>query len=588
MTEDDHASASHTDVLIIGAGPSGLMAAYWMARCGVRARIIDKKGTKVFIGHADGLRVRTLELFDSIGFQHRVQHEGHVAVEANFWVPGPNGSLIRQGPFCSSKVNESPFHNMLLSQGRIERFLLDNIKQHSNLEVERGVIAESFEYDELVKDDPNAFPITVKVRTLSENELTPSNNSDGGSSHSVPGGLKESDIPSDDLHDLHQRSKSRQTKTELVKAKYLIGCDGAHSWTRKQIDIPLEGSSTDDIWGVIDIIPITDFPDIRRLGTVTSTSGTMLVIPRERRLVRLYVPVHVVDVAKSGSARFSRSSITPEMIKERVQAILKPYTFDYKVCDWWTAYQIGQRIAPTFAKDDRIFLAGDAVHTHSPKVGLGMNMSMQDGFNIGWKVALVAAGVASPAILSTYHAERHRLAEMLLDFDRHWSGLFTDHKQPEESAEGGSDKTENMIKVVEAFEDFADGLKAFYGASLLVCQFDSKGKLSQGHRLVPGERFPPVKLRKQADGNTQWTTRVLESDGRFRLVILAGDVRNETQKQRIETLCRFLSDQLDGKTSPLSRYNAIPDRFNSPIDVMTIHSAPWKETEYFDFPKNPA
>ena len=72
--------------LIIGAGPSGLMAAYWMARCGINARIVDKRGTKVFTGQADGLRMRTLELFDSIGFQHRVQHEGHVAVEANFWV----------------------------------------------------------------------------------------------------------------------------------------------------------------------------------------------------------------------------------------------------------------------------------------------------------------------------------------------------------------------------------------------------------------------------------------------------------------------------------------------------------------------
>lgn len=273
------------------------------------------------------------------------------------------------------------------------------------------------------------------------------------------------------------------------------------------------------------------------------------------------------------------------MIKERAQAILKPYTFDYKVCDWWTAYQIGQRIAPTFAKDDRIFLAGDAVHTHSPKVGLGMNMSMQDGFNIGWKVALVAAGVASPAILSTYNAERHHLAEMLLDFDRHWSGLFTDNKQPEGGPEGGSGKTENMIKVVETFEEFADGLKAFYGASPLVCKFDSEDKPSPGHHLIPGERFLPVKLRKQADGNPQWTTRTLESDGRFRLVILAGDVRNETQKQRVEILSRFLSGQLGNKISPLRRYSAISGRFDSPVDVMTAHSAPWKETEFFDFPE---
>lgn len=297
--------------------------------------------------------------------------------------------------------------------------------------------------------------------------------------------------------------------------------------------------------------------------------------------MRLYVPVQVVDISTNGNSRVDRSAITPEMIKERVQAILAPYTFDYKVCDWWTAYQIGQRIAPTFVKGDRIFLAGDAVHTHSPKVGLGMNMSMQDGFNIGWKVALVAAGVAKPAILSTYDAERHRLAEMLLDFDRHWSGLFTEDKPPE----GGPGKTESMIKVVELFEDFADGRKAFYGASPLVC----KPRGGEGHAaarcLIPGERFLPVKLRKQADGNTVWTTRTLESDGRFKMVILAGDVRDETQKARIDKLSRLLSGQAPGKESPLHRYRPIPGWFESPIDVVTIHSAPWPETEFFDFPE---
>lgn len=293
--------------------------------------------------------------------------------------------------------------------------------------------------------------------------------------------------------------------------------------------------------------------------------------------MRLYVPVQVVDASSDTNSRFDRSAITPEMIKERVQAILAPYTFDYKICDWWTAYQIGQRIAPTFAKGDRIFLAGDAVHTHSPKVGLGMNMSMQDGFNIGWKVALVAAGVTQPEILSTYDAERHRLAEMLLDFDRHWSGLFTEGKPPE----GGPGKTESMIKVVEVFEDFADGLKAFYGASPLVW----KPRDGEGHAaarcLIPGERFLPAKLRKQADGNTFWTTRILESDGRFKIVILAGDARDETQKARIDKLSRFLS----GEESPQRRYRPIPGRFESPIEVVTIHSAPWAETEFFDFPE---
>lgn len=151
-------------------------------------------------------------------------------------VPGPNGNLIRQGPFCSSKVNESPLHNMLLSQGRLERFILDSIKQYSDLEIERGIIAESFEYDETLEGDPDAYPITVQLRTLSEEEAN------------SPSALDRSNLLPDDWDDLIQKSRKRQTKTEVVKVKYLIGCDGAHSWTRKQVNIPLEGSSTDHIW----------------------------------------------------------------------------------------------------------------------------------------------------------------------------------------------------------------------------------------------------------------------------------------------------------------------------------------------------
>lgn len=137
---------------------------------------------------------------------------------------------------------------MLLNQGRIERFILDSIRQHSDLEVERGVIAESFEYDENLEGDPNAYPITVTLRTLSEEEANPPELSMTDESNPQRKGFDRSNLLADDWDDLIQKSKDRQTKTEIVKAKYLIGCDGAHSWTRKQVNIPLEGSSTDHIW----------------------------------------------------------------------------------------------------------------------------------------------------------------------------------------------------------------------------------------------------------------------------------------------------------------------------------------------------
>jgi phenol 2-monooxygenase len=286
-----------------------------------------------------------------------------------------------------------------------------------------------------------------------------------------------------------------------------------------------------------------------------------------------------VHVSEAGSAtRFDRSTITPETIRKRVQAILSPFTFDFQGCSWWTVYQVGQRIASKFTKGDRIFLAGDAVHTHSPKMGLGMNMSMQDGFNIGWKVALAVAGTVQPTILATYDLERHPLAEMLLDFDRHWSPMFTDKKLPEET----DTKTAAMFDIAGRFEDFADGWKVFYPGSCLVCK---PGSEAVARYIVPGERLKPAKLRNQAEGGTKWTTGLLESDGRFRILVLAGDVRNPMQKGRLETLCEVLAGKCTLKPSPLDRYVSIPGRYDSPIDVLTVHSVPWKEAEFFDFPE---
>ncbi|KAJ5588409.1 hypothetical protein N7537_011087 [Penicillium hordei] len=579
MDTEGKPTHSQTDVLIIGAGPSGLMAAYWMARCGVNARIIDNRDTKVFLGHADGLRARTLELFDSMGFQHRVLQEGSVSTEANIWVPGPQGKLVRQAQIDIFRVDESPFHNTRLNQGRIERFILDSIREHSDLDVERSVIADSLEYDEELGTDPNSYPITVKVRVLGEDDLNQPCGQEIDAESEVAGNeVNRNNLLPDDWADLVPRKKPQKTQVEVIKAKYLIGCDGAHSWTRKQLNIPVEGSNTDHIWGVIDVIPLSDFPDIRRVSVVNNAAGTILVIPREHGLVRFYVPVQTCEAGATD--RFDRSRITPELIRERVRAIFAPFTFDFKECSWWTVYQVGQRIATQSTKDNRIFLAGDAVHTHSPKMGLGMNMSMQDGFNVGWKIALAVAGTLKPEILDTYASERHPLAEMLLDFDRHWSPMFTDQKP------GVVDtKASDMALVAGKFEDFADGWKVFYPASSLVQKAEDNVEFAFARHMIPGERVRPVKLRNHADGGTRWTTSALESDGRFRILVLAGDIRNPMQKQRIETLSEALNGQTSSDISPLGRYLEIPGRFKSPIDVLTIHTSPWKEVEFFDFPE---
>jgi phenol 2-monooxygenase len=101
-----------------------------------------------------------------------------------------------------------------------------------------------------------------------------------------------------------------------------------------------------------------------------------MVIPRENKLVRLYIQLQSAVGASGG--KVDRSWITPEVILRQAQKILAPYKLTYTYCDWWTAYQIGQRVGDRFSLMERVFLAGDAVHTHSPKAGQGMNVSMQD------------------------------------------------------------------------------------------------------------------------------------------------------------------------------------------------------------------
>lgn len=252
MTADE-IPESKCDVLIIGAGPAGLMMAAWMARCGINARIVDKRGTKIYAGQADGLQIRSLEIFDSFGFADRAWKEANHMIEMCMWNPGEDGVLRRSDRVPDVPAGLSRFQQIVLHQGRIERFFLDHIKKHSKdtLRVERAVLPETLHIADDACDDhsPDNYPITVQLRHLTEEEAKPAQST--GSS--VADGLFRSNLAEDDTDDLIAKSKEKEGSTETVRAKYMVGCDGAHSWTRRQLGFQLEGEPTDYIWGVLGI-----------------------------------------------------------------------------------------------------------------------------------------------------------------------------------------------------------------------------------------------------------------------------------------------------------------------------------------------
>ena len=133
---------------------------------------------------------------------------------------------------------------MVLHQGRIERFFLDSLAEYSDIQVERGVLPEQFDIDHSRTEDLDAYPIRVKVRHLNDEEATPFQQSTN-----VPDGLFRSSLAKDDTDDLIRKNRGKNGTTEIIRTKYMIGCDGAHSWTRRQLGFSMEGEQTDFIWG---------------------------------------------------------------------------------------------------------------------------------------------------------------------------------------------------------------------------------------------------------------------------------------------------------------------------------------------------
>jgi phenol 2-monooxygenase (NADPH) len=352
------------DVLIIGCGPAGLVLAAQLANSpDIRTAIIDRRDGPLEVGQADGVACRTVEMFEAFGLADRLLREAYWVNELSFWRPDPEdpGRIKRAGRIQDTEEGLSEFPHVIVNQARMLAYLRDHIERSPSRMVPfYGLHASEVEVD---SGDASEYPVTVALRHLKE--------------------LKETG------------------EASTIRAKYVVGCDGSRSSTRAAIGRELVGDVTNESWGVMDVLAVTDFPDIRVKCAINSaTQGNVLIIPREGGyLVRFYIELDEVNDREMLETR----SVTPEKLAEVANRILHPYTVEVKDVGWWSVYEIGQRLCDRF--DDvsventrtslpRVFIAGDACHTHSAKAGQGMNVSMADAWNLGWKLASVLRGAA--------------------------------------------------------------------------------------------------------------------------------------------------------------------------------------------------
>ncbi|EXJ76399.1 uncharacterized protein A1O5_00907 [Cladophialophora psammophila CBS 110553] len=584
MMDRNDLPTSEVDVLIVGAGPAGLMSNLWLSVFkGLRVRIIDKRTSDVVAGQADGLVGRTQEVFHSFGFEDRILKIAQPMAEFSFWEPNDSGRLHRSSRTPDGVPNVSRFQGSVLHQGHIEKFLKDAARDRGGQEVEHGIQPDLLEIDESKVDEVDSYPITVRLRRLSKEESTPSQ-----FGHAVANGLyRSANFMTAKEEDRAIEKSAEPQDHEVIKCKYLLGCDGAHSWIRRQMGAQMEGDQTDFVWGVLDIIPQTDFPDIRSRCAIQSLNhGSLMVVPRENELVRLYIQLE--EFERDAYGRVDRRRISPAQILQAAQKIIAPYTLEYSHCDWFTAYQIGQRVSTSYAKSDRIFILGDACHTHSPKAGQGMNVSLMDAYNLGWKIAHVLRGWAGRSILSTYESERRPVAQELIRFDQKWSALFSGQLKKIERAADGTE-LEEFKQTFENAKLFVAGITVQYGPSQLVGQIlDHKnvhfnppsvgmGNQDLAKGIPIGMRFASHRVLNQADMRSWHLQDTLPSDGLWRLLVFAGRMTDPTQRPRVLQLAHSLS-------SPSSILNTYTSGGRSLFEVITVHSGPRIDVELSDFP----
>ncbi|MCC9204302.1 FAD-binding monooxygenase [Arthrobacter sp. zg-Y769] len=497
------------DVLIVGSGPAGMLTAAQLSQFpNVTTRIIERRDSRLAIGQADGIQARSVETFQAFGFAEEITAEAYRITEMCFWRPDPENpeNIVRSGRALDDPAGISEFPHLIVNQARV----LDYFARFMANSPTRMTPDYGFEFRGLEVDDDAEYPVTVTLlATAGPDEGT----------------------------------------ERTVRAKYVVGSDGARSKVRESIGSTMAGDKANHAWGVMDVLANTDFPDIRtKCAIQSSNGGSILLIPREGgHLFRMYVDLGVVPEGDNGAVR--RTSI--DQIIAKANGIMAPYTLDVRNVAWHSVYEVGHRLTDRFddvvpedlgTRTPRVFITGDACHTHSAKAGQGMNVSMQDGFNLGWKLGHVLDGRSPESLLSTYSAERQVVAQNLIDFDKEWSTLMA--KKPEEF-ENPSDLEDFYVRTAE----FPAGFMTEYTPSMLIAEPKHQG-LATGFPL--GKRFKSAPVLRVSDTNPVQLGHQARADGKWRIYVFADAAAAGTPSQVTE-----LADWLE--TSPESPLAATPE-----------------------------
>ncbi len=530
------------DVLIAGTGPAGLCLAAQLAQFPeINTMIVEASPCNIQKGKADGINTRTMEMFQAFGFADTVKREAYWVNQTNFWMPDPQKPehIKRIGRVQDVADDSSEMPHILINQARMHQLFLDvMMNSPSRLEPDYNWSVRNLQIDTTTDD----YPVTVTLEDTGVN----------------------------------------WGETTTVRANYVVGCDGARSNVREAIGGKLEGDAAHQAWGVMDILANTDFPDVRQKCLITSShEGNVLILPREGgNLFRMYVELDKLNADE----RVTNRSFTQEDMIAAANRIMQPYTIDVKEIVWWSIYEIGHRMTDRFddvpegetqTRNPRVFTAGDACHTHSPKAGQGMNVSMQDTFNLGWKLAHVFQGRADASLLHSYSAERRAEAKRLVNTDHEWARIMS---APAGESELDNGEEPRFVSHFKKNLEFTGGLAVQYFESALVAA-PTYQALATGEEI--GRRFHSAAVVRLADAKQMQLGHIAEADGRWRIYAFAGKNDSSTQGSAIHKLANWLQND---PNSPVVKYTREDENIDGLIDLRAVFQQTFDQLAYEDMP----
>jgi 2-polyprenyl-6-methoxyphenol hydroxylase-like FAD-dependent oxidoreductase len=339
-----------TDVLIVGAGPTGLMLANQLVRRGVEVEIVDRHSGPAQQSRALGVQARTLEIYAQLGIVERALELGKKGNGATLWAQGHRMAHVPLGD-AGGAITPYPY---ILVLGQDDNELIMGEKLAA-----LGVRVQwNTELVDFVQH-PAQVSATLKLP-------------DGSS--------------------------------RTVTAAYIAGCDGAHSAVRKLSGIDFPGAPYEHVFFVADV-EMTGTMAPEQINVYLWQTGFHLLFPM--RGTDHWRIVGIVPPELRGNEKLDLDAIMPSLHKEAGASL------SIKSCSWFSSYRIHHRAAERFS-DRHAFILGDAAHIHSPVGAQGMNTGLQDAYNLAWKLALVVKGEADPGLLDSYNEERHPIAERLL------------------------------------------------------------------------------------------------------------------------------------------------------------------------------